>query len=206
MSKNSEIRRLDSSLFNIDIPTRQPRAGAILVAEPFLREEYFNHSVISLIECEKGESAMGLVLNKPTGYTLGEAIHGIDEEVEIPVYCGGPLSHDRLFYLHSLGDEFEGARQIAPGLFIGGDFEQVCSYINMGLETEGKIRFFIGYSGWDPNQLESEVQNHVWAVSTKVDVHDILREEGESAWYKFVRSLGRRYRNWLYYPVNPHFN
>ena len=41
------IPNLDDSLFRIDLPTRSPSAGVLLVAEPFLREEYFNHAVIT---------------------------------------------------------------------------------------------------------------------------------------------------------------
>ena len=197
---------LESSIFKINHPTSSPAIGSLLVAEPFLREEYFNHAVISLIEYERGKSAMGLVLNKATGYTLGEAIEGIQEEVDIPIYCGGPLSCDRLFYLHSLGDEFDGARQIADGLFIGGDFEQVKNYVNMGLDTEGKIRFFVGYSGWDRFQLEEEIEKHVWAVAPKPVNSEILHEDGDSFWYHIVRMLGKPYRNWLYHPVNPQYN
>lgn len=206
MSDENKIELLGDKLFKIDIPTRSPKVGSILVAEPFLREEYFNHSVISLIEYGEDSGAMGLVLNKPTGYTIGEAIEGINEEIDIPIFCGGPLSHDRLFYIHSLGDEFEGARQIAENLYVGGDFDQVRSYVNMGLPTEGKIRFFVGYSGWDPRQLEGELDKHVWAVAAAPTNGDILTEEGNSAWYRFVRSLGPQYRNWLYHPVNPQLN
>lgn len=202
----TEMPNLDSSLFKINLPTGEPGVGSILVAEPFLREEYFNHGVIALVEYERGKSSMGLVLNKATGYTLGEAIEGIDDEVDIPIYCGGPLSCDRLFYLHTLGKEFDGARRIASNLYIGGDFEQVKSYVNMGLETEGKMRFFVGYSGWDPYQLESEIENHVWAVAPEEACAEIFRQEGDSFWYRIVRLLGKPYRNWLYHPVNPQYN
>lgn len=203
---NMDIPNLDSSIFRINHPTGIPTPGAVLVAEPFLREEYFNHGVISLIEYEKGKSAMGLVLNKPTGYTFGEAVNGVNDEIDIPIYCGGPLSCDRLFYLHSLGNEFRGARKIAEGLYIGGDFGQVKDYVNMGLETDGRIRFFVGYSGWDPLQLEGEIDRHVWAVISKLSSNEIFREDGGSFWYRFVRLLGKNYRNWLYYPVNPQYN
>lgn len=206
MGKDKNIENLDDVLFKIDIPTRKPQVGSILVAEPFLRESYFNHAVISMVEYEKGGSAMGLVLNKPTGYTMGEAIEGVDEEIDIPIFCGGPLSHDRLFYIHTLGDEFDGARQIAEGLYVGGDFDQVRSYINMGLPTEGKIRFFIGYSGWDPHQLDQEIDRHVWAVAPLSSNAEIFNEDGDSAWYRLVRTLGPKYRNWLYHPVNPQLN
>lgn len=201
-----EMPNLDSSLFRINLPTGQPRVGSILVAEPFLREEYFNHGVISLVEYERGKSSMGLVLNKTTGYTLGDAIEGVDDEVDIPIYCGGPLSCDRLFYLQTLGEEFSGSRRIAENLYIGGDFEQVKAYVNMGLETDGKMRFFVGYSGWDPYQLESEIEKHVWAVAPKPANEEIFREDGDSFWYRIVRLLGKPYRNWLYHPVNPQYN
>lgn len=197
---------MDSELFNIDIPTRKPKVGSVLVAEPFLREDYFNHAAILLVDYTRGDSAMGLVLNKPTGYTLGQAVEGIDDEIDLPLYCGGPLSHDRLFYIHSLGNTFDGAREIAPALYIGGDFDRVCSYVNMGLETEGKIRFFLGYSGWEQDQLESEIRNHVWAVDPTPSLTDLFRPGGDSEWYRFVRALGPRYRNWLYHPVNPYLN
>ncbi len=201
-----EMPDLDSSLFKINLPTDTPAVGSILVAEPFLREEYFNHGVISLVEYEPGKSAMGLVLNKPTGYTLGEAIEGIDDDVDLPIYCGGPLSCDRLFYLHTLGNTFPGARQIADDLFIGGDFEDVRKYVNMGLDTDGKMRFFVGYSGWGAGQLESEIEQHVWAVAPKPANKQIFTEDGDSFWHRIVRLLGKPYRNWLYHPVNPQYN
>jgi putative transcriptional regulator len=201
-----DLPNLDSSLFKINLPTGNPVLGSILVAEPFLREDYFNHGVISLIEYEQGKSAMGLVLNKTTGYTLGDAIEGILDEVDVPIYCGGPLSCDRLFYLHSLGNEFNGATRIADDLYVGGDFQQVKEYVNMGCETEGKMRFFVGYSGWEPNQLEEEIAKHVWAVAPKPANRELFREDGDSFWYRIVRLLGEPYRNWLYHPVNPQYN
>ena len=66
---DKELPNLDRSLFRIDMPTGDPKPGVLLVAEPFLREEHFNHAVISLIEYKKGENPMGLVLNKPTSFS-----------------------------------------------------------------------------------------------------------------------------------------
>ena len=201
-----DMQNLDTSLFNISHPTPAPRCGDLLVAEPFLREEYFNHAVITLLEYTPGLSAMGLVLNKPTSYTLGEAIEGIDDEVDVPIYCGGPLSCDRLFYIHSMPDEIDGSRKIAPGLYVGGDFSQVKAYVNMGFETEGKIRFFVGYSGWDPRQLEEEIANHVWAVTTPDNPAALIMPQDDSYWHHTVKSMGPAYRNWLYHPANPQLN
>ncbi len=197
---------LDSSLFRINLPTNSPDEGVLLVAEPFLREECFNHAVITLIDYQQGKTAMGLVLNKPTNYTLSEAVDGINADVKIPLFCGGPVSCDRLFYLHSLPDEFPGARKVADGLFIGGDFEKVKNYVNMGLPTDGFIRFFVGYSGWEPEQLEDEIERHVWAVTSVKDNDMLLRDEGDSFWHKVVKQMGPSYRHWLYHPNNPQMN
>lgn len=201
-----EMPNLDSSLFKINHPTGLPEAGSLLVAEPFLKEEHFNHAVILLVEQAPGESALGLVLNKPTAYTLGEAIDGIDDAVDVPIFCGGPMSCDRLFYVHSLPGEFEGAKHIAGDLYVGGDFEQVKRYLNMGFPTKGLIRFFVGYSGWEPRQLETEISDHVWAVTGRPADSELLLEDGDPLWYKTVRAMGDAYKNWLYHPVNPQYN
>lgn len=203
---DKDLSNLDSSLFRINMPTGKPQPGALLVAEPFLREDHFNHAVISLIEYAPDKSAMGLVLNKPTGYTLGEAIDGINNNVNIPIYCGGPVSCDRLFYIHSLGLKLPGARQLTNDLFIGGDFNSVKDYINHNLPTEGIIRFFIGYSGWDDGQLDEEIHNHVWAVAPSPANSELLKDDGDSFWYHIVKSMGKPYRNWLYHPLNPQLN
>ncbi len=201
-----DMPNLDSTLFKINLPTSHPQPGVLLVAEPFLREDHFNHAVITLVEYARRKSAMGLVLNKPTGYTLGEAIDGINDDVDTPIYCGGPVACDRLFYLHSLGNELPNSRKLSDDLFIGGDFDSVKAYVNMGLPTEGLIRFFVGYSGWDPGQLEEEIRTHVWAVAPRPANSEILREDGDSFWYHIVRTMGTPYRNWLYHPLNPQFN
>lgn len=206
MSGNHNLENLDDMLFRINIPTGKPRLGSLLVAEPFLREEYFNHAVIAMIDYGEDRPVAGLVLNKPSGYTLGEAVDGVDEEIDIPIYVGGPLSTERLFFIHTLGDEIRGALPIGNGLFVGGDFSQVKQYINMGFETEGKIRFFAGYSGWDARQLDGEIENHVWAVLPHLATDEILREDAASCWHHYVRELGPAYRNWLYHPAHPQFN
>lgn len=206
MYQDMDMQNLDTSLFSISHPTPAPRCGDLLVAEPFLREEYFNHAVITLIEYRPGSPALGLVLNKPTAYTLGQAIEGIDDEVNLPIFCGGPLSCDRLFYIHSLPHEFKGSRKVAPGIYVGGDFDQVKAYVNMGLDTDSKIRFFVGYSGWDPRQLEDEIANHVWAVTPAVSADTMLSPQDDSFWHRTVKSMGAPYRNWLYHPANPQLN
>ena len=195
-------------LFNIDIPpVSSPAPGALLVSEPFLHEEFFNHAVISLVEYEPGERAMGVVLNNETDYSLQELVEGITVKEPIPVYCGGPVSDDRLFFIHTLGDLIPGTQPLSNGLWIGGDFDAMLKIINDRYDLDGNIRFFLGYSGWEAGQLEAELSRNVWAVANMPDSpHELLRGEGDSAWHSAVRSLGPSYRGWLYHPQNPMVN
>ncbi|MDE5573206.1 MAG: YqgE/AlgH family protein [Muribaculaceae bacterium] len=197
---------LDKSIFNISIDTPLPHIGSMLVAEPFLREQYFNHAVICLIDYFPGKSAMGVVMNKPSGYKLEELISNIQSNEDIEVYCGGPVSCDRLFFLHRIPQFISNSTKIAEGLYVGGDFEDVVEYINDGLPVEDNIRFFVGYSGWDAGQLDSELRNHVWATTDIPSNFNPLSYQEDSYWHKVVKSLGNRYTGWRYQPMNPSDN
>ena len=197
----------DNILFNIDISPGIPRPGSLLVAEPFLREQYFSHAVITLIEYAPGGSAMGIVLTRMTGHPLQSLVGAIKIKEPIPVFCGGPLSCDRLYFIHTLGELLPGARHIARDLYIGGDFNTMVDYTNSGYPVDGLIRFFIGYSGWSENQLDTELRQNVWAVTDLPDpTSHILTGEEDTFWHNIVRSLGPKYRGWLYHPQNPHAN
>ena len=52
------MTELENFLFNIKLPQKEPCVGDLLVAEPFLRESYFNHAVLCLGDCPSAESSM----------------------------------------------------------------------------------------------------------------------------------------------------
>lgn len=197
----------ESLLFNIDISTRSiPRPGSLLVAEPFLRERYFHHAVICLVDYEPRGSAMGIVLNSRTSYSLQDLLPAVKTARPIPIYCGGPMSCDRLYFMHTLGDLIPGSRKICNGLWIGGEFDTMLSIVNDGYLLDGHIRFFLGYSGWDAEQLDGELLKSVWAVTDIPSVDELLSGEEDAYWHRIVRTMGARYRGWLYHPRNPHSN
>ena len=104
----------------------EPHRGALLVAEPFLDEGCFRRAVICLAEySEKG--AVGFVLNSPTQYHLDELLEGVGHIPSIPVYCGGPVGTDHLFFLHDIAS-LPGAVEVASGLFANGDFDMLLDY------------------------------------------------------------------------------
>lgn len=198
----------DKTLFDISVAGGIPAIGAQLVAEPFLREEYFSHAVITLIDYEPAGSAMGIVMNRKTSLTLQSVLGGITAREPVVVYCGGPLSCDRLFFIHTLGQEiFPGAKEIVKdSLYVGGDFDTMKDYVNAGYPIEGKLRCFIGYSGWGPGQLDEELRNKVWAVRAIEDCELLLTGSDDAYWHRTIRSMGKKFRGWLYHPQNLHAN
>lgn len=198
-----EMIDYESSLFNIDISGPAPVEGSLLISEPFLRDAYFRHSVVLLAQYKHETTSMGVILNHPTSYDLHDLVEGINVEASIPVRCGGPMSDDRLYFVHRLGDIIPNSRHVADDLYIGGDFDAVIQYINSGYPLNGFLAFFVGYSGWSEGQLDQELSDKVWAVATTTSPEEILSMSYRSMWHKQVRRLGPKYRGWLYHPRIP---
>lgn len=179
-----------------------PAGGKLLVAEPFMEEGVFSHSVVSLLDYEPGGGAMGVVLNRKSHNLLGDVLEDVSVLRDVPVYCGGPLAQDRAFFIHTLGPEIiPGARPYMPGMYVGGDFDAVIEYINSGYDIDGTVRFFVGYSGWDRHQLEGEIAAGAWAITdAPADASALLRGFGDAVWHKIVRMMGVEYRSWRLVP------
>lgn len=183
-----------------------PQTGRMLVAVPGLDEPHFNHSVVTLIDYHRDEDVVGIVVNRSTPITLDKAIDGVAPDRKIPLYLGGPVGNDRLLYLHTLGSAFHGTREVSPGLFLGGSLEDVIEYVNAGYQVEGTIRFFVGYSGWSPGQLEGEIESDSWVVTNAMAPHTMLSLSDNAMWHRAVSTLGDDFSHWRYSPMYPHLN
>ena len=194
----------NSDIFKLNQRQPECKQGGLLIAQPFLQELYFNHSCICLVDYKPKMPVTGLVLNKKTNFYLDELVENIEVDRKIPIFCGGPMSMDKLFFIHTYPG-IENSQTIIDGLYFNGNFDRILDYINSGLPIEGHIKFFIGYSGWDRMQLPEEIDNHVWAVSSG-NIQDFLSFDTDNYWYDCVKNLGKNYRSWLLCPVNPSLN
>ncbi|MDO4319271.1 MAG: YqgE/AlgH family protein [Bacteroidales bacterium] len=203
------MKELDTTIFNLKTIKLPVHEGDLLIAQPFLDEAWFSRAVISVIDYDRKDGATGVVLNNSMNYTLADVLEGVSSDApEVPVFCGGPMSQDRLYFIHTLGSQiFAGAREYSPGLYIGGDFDAAVQYVNEGYPVDGCLRFFIGYSGWSPGQLEKEISEDTWAISPVIgEPSGLLKGEGDSYWHRIVRQLGTAYRSWRFLPRDLHAN
>lgn len=194
---------IDKDLFRIETNHVVPEQGNVLISEPFLCDQYFGRSVVLLVEHSSG-GTMGLVLNKPMPLYLNDILTGFEACGNIPIYRGGPLSMDTLFYLHTLTD-VQGALTIGQDLFLNGDFDVIRNYIVQGNPVKGKLRFFLGYSGWDEGQLRHEVQEDTWMVGHG-GTASVMDDDVPRLWENELSRLGYKYHLWSQFPQVPTLN
>ena len=189
-------------LFKIRRNRKKVEIGNILIAEPFLQGKYFSRSVIFMVEHDE-KGSIGFVLNKPMAYTTSDLVTEL-AGLEYPVYIGGPVEQNQLYYLHNYA-EVEDALQIVPGIYWGGDFSKLTRLLQEGKIQPGEVRFFAGYSGWDAGQLDRELDENSWMVGDITPAR-FFEIPNDNLWEASMSGLGGRYRIWANFPKDPIMN
>ena len=180
------------------------KKGNIIVAEPTVfSDENFNRSVILLVDHSQSGS-VGFILNKKLEYSTKEIMPEL--KFEFPIYNGGPVQQDNLYFIHNKSKLISGSFAIKNEIHWGGDFKKTIDLINEKKIKSDEIKFFLGYSGWDKNQLENEIQSNSWRVvnDNKDDLK--LLEHCENIWKDNLTKLGGNYMIWSNSPENPNHN
>lgn len=182
----------------------KPAKGLLLVAEPSITGDVsFNRSVVLLAEHSESGS-IGFILNKVLDFNLKDLIPELESSFK--VYNGGPVEQDNLYFIHKVPELIPESIEIANGIFWGGNFEAVRELILQRRITEKQIRFFLGYSGWDAQQLKDELDTNSWIINSHEDAKDIIERPYCSFWKDKMVELGGDYMLWSNAPENPSFN
>jgi putative transcriptional regulator len=119
---------------------------------------------------------------------------------------GGPVAANTLHYIHRCPEKIEGGIEIWDGIFWGGDFDRIKELINNYQLKEDEIKFFTGYSGWTPGQLDDELREDAWIVANKFEADSVFSNSEHNLWKEVVISLGQRYAHIANFPENPMLN
>jgi putative transcriptional regulator len=140
----------------------QSLCGHIIQALPSMDDPVFKGTVVFIIEHnEKG--AAGFVFNKPSGRYLNQ-LEEFKNCKPVPLYEGGPVDKEHLYFLHLRPDLIEEGKAIKDGIYLGGNFNQAIEALNKGSIETTQLKLFIGYCGWDANELEAEVAEGSWMI------------------------------------------
>ncbi|MDX6746996.1 YqgE/AlgH family protein [Polaribacter sp. PL03] len=180
-----------------------PKKGRLLVAEPsILNDNSFNRAIVLLTE-HTDSNSVGFILNKPLEYSINDLLPEID--CSFNIYQGGPVEQDNLYFVHRIPQLLDKSVEVANGVFWGGDFKQLKNLLNEGLLEESDIRFFLGYSGWDKNQLTDELNEKSWFVAEN-DFDNIFSNDQESLWKNKLLQKGGNYKLWANAPDDFNLN
>ncbi|MCK9202966.1 MAG: YqgE/AlgH family protein [Bacteroidales bacterium] len=186
----------------MDKPLIKPKQGIILISEPSLRDFYFRQSVVLLAEHNE-EGTFGVIINKPIEARIRDVIKDFPDK-DMPVYLGGPVKTDSIFFIHTRRN-IDHSLPIMRGLYWGGDIDVIRNLLENDELTDRDIRFFVGYSGWHPNQLDREILEKSWILS-HTTVSEVIRADSEKLWSNHLKSMGKDYAIWANFPIDPTFN
>ncbi|HEX4145342.1 MAG TPA: YqgE/AlgH family protein [Pirellulales bacterium] len=161
--------------------------GQMLVAALALRDPNFHRSVVLIVKHSE-EGTLGLVVNRPSGTKIAEIWDQVSSapcHVDQPIHTGGPIQGP-LMALHSAPAWSE--IEIVSGLYFTAareSLEQIVSATEP--EMPHSVKFFVGYSGWGPGQLEAELDSGAWLTIAASQQHVFAPED---PWQALTRQIG----------------
>lgn len=181
-----------------------PEKGKILISEPFLIDPIFKRTIILLTEHGE-EGSLGFVLNKPTEHYIHALVEDFPE-FDAKLFYGGPVQLNMLQFIYRADDAFlDNSIEIMPGLYWGGSFDILKMMIEAGTVNADDFRFFLGYSGWDEEQLDDELEANSWIVAGTT-IENIFSDEPDKLWRDTLKGMGKKFAILASFPENPSVN
>jgi putative transcriptional regulator len=176
-----------------------PRPGMLLVATPTLVDPNFVASVVLLLQSD-ADGAVGVIVNRPSTLPVGGVLAGWADQVAEPgvLFRGGPVGTDGALGVGQLTDptlEPLGFRPVSSGSVGAGlGILDLDTPVDLIADAVSAVRIFVGYAGWDADQLRGEIAEGSWYVvpseprdAFRPDTDDLRRDvlrrqPGELAW------------------------
>jgi len=185
------LRRLIVALLALlgAAPALAQEDAMILVAHPAFRDLEYRQTVLIAAPAPNG-GHVGVILNRPTRRSLGSLFpeHEPSKKVLDPVYYGGPFSRGALVALvradHSPGS---GSVLLMKDLYLAFRANTIDHVIET---TPNEARYFVGYVGWRPGELKSEIDRGLWSV-VNADLEMVFRKDTEGLWEELLQSTKR---------------
>src|SRR5215210_4468119 len=174
--------------------------GQMLIASPGMQDERFSRSLIYMC-AHSSEGAMGIVVNQPAAnISFPDLLVKLDvipkaEKIQLPsragdvtVLKGGPVETERGFVLHSADFFIENSTlPIDEGVCLTATLD-ILKAIARGNGPASAV-LALGYAGWAPGQLETEIQSNGW-LHCAADSELIFGNDIEGKYTRALRKIG----------------
>ena len=166
--------------------------GHLLIAMPGMADPRFQRSVVYMC-AHNAEGAMGLVVNRLFGsINFRDLLSQLDikasqDVADIRVHYGGPVESGRGFVLHSTDFMREGSMQVDDEIALTATVD-ILRAIAEGRGPRHSI-LALGYAGWGPGQLDSEMQANGW-LHAPSDEGLVFDHDLDTKWERSIGKLG----------------
>jgi putative transcriptional regulator len=166
--------------------------GQLLIAMPNMRDPRFARTVI-FVCAHNADGAMGLVVNRLVGsVTFPDLLEQLEIEVgkisqEIRVHFGGPVESGRGFVLHSGDYSHDSTLKVAGEMALTATVDILNDIANDRGPRCSLLA--LGYAGWGPGQLDSEIQANGW-LHVAPDESLVFDDDLDSKWERAIAKLG----------------
>ena len=176
--------------------------GQLLIAGASLLDPNFWRTVVLVVEHNE-EGALGLVLNRPSETSIGEAVTELDELIsaEELLFIGGPVQPSAVIVLAQFEDPGEAALTAFDDVGVLGTAASP-EELSVGVR---QARAFVGHAGWGPGQLDAELERDDWIVEP-ARLHDAFSDEPRALWSTVLTRKGGSYALVARMPADPSSN
>jgi putative transcriptional regulator len=174
-------------------------SGQLLIASPSMAD-YFRRTVVLVVE-HNPEGALGLVLNRPTESTIGEAVPELAELIggEHVLHIGGPVQENAVTAIGEHADPAEATKLIVGAV----------GMVDLDSPPElARVRVFAGYAGWGAGQLDDELGQEAW-ITEPAHPDDAFAGDGDEdrdLWARVLNRKGDEYALLARMPSDPSLN
>jgi len=176
--------------------------GDLLIGPPCRPHDPFHRAVILLCSHDQ-EGSSGLIINRPTNLTINSLIG--DNMEDHVIYYGGPVGLDHLTFIHRSKGNIQESMKVIDDIFYAGNMDDMINTLQKQAIMPNQIRFCLGYSGWEPGQLEQELQQDYWFI-TRVNADIIFENDTRTLWKSLLQEMGGPYATIANYPHHPSLN
>ena len=175
--------------------------GQLLIAGPTLRDPNFWRTVVLIVEHSEA-GALGLVLNRPSESKVSDAVPQLAELVEDDdVLVGGPVGQSAVIVLADFEDPSDAALIAFDNVgVVGGG--RADNEFGIGLR---RARVFAGHSGWNPGQLDDELERGDWILEP-AQYDDAFADDPGELWASVLSRKGGSYALIARMPTDPSMN
>jgi putative transcriptional regulator len=176
--------------------------GQLLIAGPGLLDPNFWRTVVLIVE-HTDEGALGLVLNRPSETTVGDAVPQLKNLIDPDnlVYIGGPVQPSAVIVLA----DFETPADAALISFDDVGVLGIAPDSEDASTTVRSARAFVGHAGWGPGQLDDELERGDWIVEPATHA-DAFSDRPSELWSSVLTRKGGSYALVARMPTDPSVN